>query len=151
MEKDYALASKLIALWASFACLGVLILMIQPIIKTPKSRNQIVCGNTLMPTFNGETGKKGKILFVENCAQCHAKNMKDRLTGPPLGDWRNYFSDEKEVTQFLNAPKKYRETAKNKSLRKLHKEYGQTDCTPVPNLTLEEVTAIFTYVNNRYH
>lgn len=26
----------------------------------------------------------GKTLFINNCAQCHNKNMKDKLTGPPL-------------------------------------------------------------------
>ena len=29
--------------------------------------------------------KLGKTLFTTNCASCHAKNMKDKLTGPPLG------------------------------------------------------------------
>lgn len=27
----------------------------------------------------------GKTLFLNNCASCHAKNMKDKLTGPALG------------------------------------------------------------------
>jgi mono/diheme cytochrome c family protein len=35
----------------------------------------------------------GKTIFVANCAQCHNKNMKDRLTGPPLAkaleNWDN--------------------------------------------------------------
>ncbi|MBI5914780.1 MAG: cytochrome c, partial [Bacteroidetes bacterium] len=27
----------------------------------------------------------GKVLFKNNCASCHNKNMKDKLTGPALG------------------------------------------------------------------
>ena len=27
----------------------------------------------------------GKTLFKNNCASCHNKNMKDKLTGPALG------------------------------------------------------------------
>ena len=27
----------------------------------------------------------GKTIFINNCATCHNKNMKDKLTGPALG------------------------------------------------------------------
>ena len=29
--------------------------------------------------------EEGKTLFTANCAACHNKNMKDKLTGPALG------------------------------------------------------------------
>ena len=33
----------------------------------------------------GPTKEAGKELFIANCASCHNKNMKDKLTGPALG------------------------------------------------------------------
>lgn len=35
---------------------------------------------------------KGKELFKANCAACHNKNMKDKLTGPPLGPSLDHWS-----------------------------------------------------------
>ena len=97
MEKGYAIAAKLIALWIGLVVFAVLLMMIYPVLKTPQTDVALVCGNQFTPTFLGEKGHIGKILFINNCAQCHAKNMKDKLTGPALADWRIYFRNEKEV------------------------------------------------------
>ncbi len=148
MEKSYAFAAKQVALFAGLLCFILFLFMVYPIIRTSNiDETPIVCGNTLLPTFGGEA-KKGKMLFITNCAQCHAKNMKDPLTGPPLGGWQQYFKNEKEVLTYLNNPKNYK--TKNKALKKLLKEYEPTECTPFPAFKEEDVAALVKYIDAVY-
>ncbi len=151
MEKTYAFAAKQVALWAGLLCFIVFLFMIYPILQTPNlGETTFVCGNASLPTFGGEEAKNGKILFIANCAQCHAKNMKDRLTGPPLGGWRNYFKDEKQVYLYLQNPKIYRKSTKNKALKAVLKEYDPTECMAFPSFSEQEVVSIFKYVDVNY-
>jgi mono/diheme cytochrome c family protein len=148
MEKSYAFAAKQVALWAIFLCFSIFLMMIYPILQTPKlAEMPFVCGNAAMPTFDGEEAKNGKLLFITNCAQCHAKNMKDDLNGPALGGWRNYFSNEKEVQLYLNNPKKYIRRTKNKHLKRLIKEFEPAQCMPFPTLTEDDVASIVKYID----
>ena len=45
-------------------------------------------------TFAQPNVAEGKTLFKAKCAQCHNKNMRDKLTGPALGGveerWAEY-------------------------------------------------------------
>ena len=41
----------------------------------------------------GGDHKLGKVLFKNNCASCHNKNMKDDLTGPALGGFQERWAD----------------------------------------------------------
>lgn len=149
MEKSYAFAAKQVALWAGLLCFILILFMIYPILQTPDmGETTFVCGNASLPTFGGEEAKNGKILFIANCAQCHAKNMKEALTGPPLSGWQQYFKDEKEVLKYLNNPKSYK--TKNKALKKLLKEYEPTECTPFPTFKEEDVAALIKYIDVVY-
>ena len=151
MEKNYAFGAKLIALWSGLIVFGIFILMIYPILQTPKSKEiPFVCGNQFTSTSYGKEAQKGKVLFIENCTQCHAKNMKDKLTGPALADWRIYFRNEKEVVKFINNSKMYKKSNKNKPLKDLLREFEPSECTPFPTLTEEDVVSIFKYVDAVY-
>ena len=50
------------------------------------------CGTSSLYHYP-EGAENGKILFKNNCAMCHAKNMVSWATGPPLGStikkWQN--------------------------------------------------------------
>lgn len=151
MEKSYAFAAKQVALWAGFLCFALFLSMIYPILQTPQSDDpQLVCGNAIEEMSWSSDIKNGKILFLTNCAQCHPKNMKDPLTGPPLSEWRRYFSDEKEFYLYVHNPKNYRKVTKNKHLKALIKKYEPVRCTAYPTLTQEEVTSIISYIDVKY-
>jgi cytochrome c1 len=147
MDKSYAFAAKQAALLAALVCFIVILLMIYPVLQPPQNEPQWVCGNALQEMAFSSEVKNGKTLFNHNCAQCHAKNMKDKLTGPPLGEWHNYFSNEKEVTTFLNDPKSYRKKTKNKALKAILKDYDPTECTGFPPFTEQEVASIMKYID----
>ena len=151
MEKGYAIAAKLIALWIGLVVFAVLLMMIYPVLKTSQTDITLACGNQFTPTFLGEKGHIGKILFINNCAQCHAKNMKDALTGPPLSGWQAYFSSEKEFYLYLQNPKIYGLKTKNKHLKRLIKEYEPSRCIAFPALTEDDVSSIIQYIDVKYY
>ncbi|MEY3241615.1 MAG: hypothetical protein RIR11_3054 [Bacteroidota bacterium] len=49
----------------------------------------------------GPTKEAGKELFVANCASCHNKNMKDKLTGPALGGAQERWGDDKALYSWI--------------------------------------------------
>ena len=152
MEKSYAFEAKQVALWAAFICLVVLIAMIYPFLQTPKvSDMPFACGTYSLSPSLDSNALNGKMLFITNCAQCHAKNMKDALTGPPLSEWRRYFSDEKEFYLYVYNPKNYGKVTKNKHLKALIKKYEPVRCIAYPTLKQEEVTSIISYIDVKYY
>ena len=152
MEKSYAFATKQVAFWARFLCFIIFLVMIYPILQPPQiDEPQFFCGNVGKEMSLSSDAKYGKTLFIANCAQCHAKNMKDALTGPPLSEWRRYFSDEKEFYLYVHNPKNYRKVTKNKHLKALIKKYEPVRCIAYPTLTQEEVTEIISYIDVKYY
>ncbi len=51
--------------------------------------------------YAGPTKEAGKELFTANCASCHAKNMKDKLTGPALGGSQARWGDDKALYAWI--------------------------------------------------
>jgi mono/diheme cytochrome c family protein len=43
----------------------------------------------------------GKTLFINNCASCHAKTMKDKLTGPALAGAQGRWGNDKELYAWI--------------------------------------------------
>jgi hypothetical protein len=148
MEEQYAIISKKIALVIGLmACLIFFTVLFISLKKTEECGTQpLYCGNSSsIINVNSDT-YKGKTLFINNCAQCHNKNMKDPLTGPPLHNWREYFKDETEMWIFLKDNKAYLKTTKNKKLKQLHQGYQGIHCLNFPNLTLLDVQNITLYI-----
>jgi cytochrome c2 len=145
MEEQYAIICKKIALVCGLVCFFVFMGMIYPALENePKKSEEFRCG-TISPKEQFE----GKILFINNCAQCHNNNMKDRLTGPPLQNWREYWADENELFLFLSQKKisKYRKLASK--YKKLKKEYSPAICSLFPNFSKEEISHIATYLERK--
>lgn len=68
---------------------------------------------------------KGKAIFINNCASCHAKNMKTALTGPALGGaFMRFNGDTAAFTSYLHDQEKYIKRKNDKRIKKLHKDYS---------------------------
>lgn len=144
METKYAILTKKIALWIGVIAFGVCLWMLKTLLQVPQYVQQVGCGNNDSMPILIDYVSKGKMLFHNNCATCHNKNMNDNLTAPALYDWRNYLKDENEMLLFLHNPKAY--LKKDKQLRKKLKELEGTECIAFPNLNLEDVKAIVAYI-----
>jgi hypothetical protein len=145
MEEQYAIVSKKIALVCGFVCFFVFIAMIYPVFENkPEQSKEFRCG-----TISPKGRMEGKMLFLNNCAQFHNKNMKDKLTGPALQNWRTYWADENELFLFLSQKKisKNRKSAIGYEL--LKKEYSPAICSLFPAFTKEEVSQIAIYLEYR--
>ena len=94
-----------------------------------------------------EEEKIGKKLFKANCASCHHKNMKDRLTGPSLinaqEEWAEY--PVEDLYRWINNPMKLVGEGHPRATE-LWSEWGPSEMTAFPKLTPDEIDAIFEYV-----
>jgi len=94
-----------------------------------------------------EAVKLGKGLFKANCATCHNKNMKDRLTGPPLvnalEEWSEY--PKEDLYRWIKNPMKLIDEEHPRALV-LWAAWKPTEMTAFPNMTEAEIDAIFEYV-----
>jgi hypothetical protein len=75
--------------------------------------------------------------------------MKDKLTGPPLQNWRDYWADENELFLFLSQKKISKSRKLSTTYKQLKKEYSPAICTLFPSLTKEEVTDIAHYLERQ--
>ena len=144
METKYALLAKRTALWSGVLAFVLFLWILKTFLQEPKDEKPLGFGTSDSLPILTDNASKGKMLFHNNCATCHNKNMKDKLTGSALYDWRNYLKDENEMLLFLHNPKAY--LKKDKQLRRKLKELEGAECIPFPNLNLEDVKAIIAYI-----
>lgn len=148
MEEQYAIVSKKVALVCGLVCFLVFMAMIYPVFNIPKEPERaFFCG----VTSHSENKKfmDGKMLFINNCAQCHNKNMKDKLTGPALQNRRAYWVDENELFLFLTQKKTSKNRKYTTAYKLLKKEYSPATCILFPAFTKEEVSQIAIYLERR--
>ena len=90
------------------------------------------------------SGQDGKALFNGKCASCH-NPLKD-ATGPALGglEERHKWADRKELLSWINNPSAY--MAKDPYTQGLKVKYTSM-MTAFPDLTIKDVDAIVSYVN----
>lgn len=95
----------------------------------------------------------GKHIFRNNCAACHAGDMKTNLTGPALGGmqerWQAHGGDEALYAWIRNSSKVIEE-GKNERARALWQEWGPTVMNSFENLTDEEIIGVINYVEEVY-
>lgn len=89
----------------------------------------------------------GKTLFRNQCATCHAKNMKTNLTGPALAGveerWAEYPQEDlyrwiRNSTAMINEG--------HPRATKLWDEWGPTKMNLYPNLTDQEIASLLEYI-----
>jgi hypothetical protein len=144
MEEQYAIMSKKVAFVCGLVCFFVFLAMIYPVFYVPKEPERVFfCGIT--PEMGNKQLMLGKMLFMNNCASCHNKNMKSALTGPLLRDMRKFIQDEKQFLVYLNDKDKYFNIYKNMSYKKSRKKDVEP-CYDFPALNQDDVNNLIVYI-----
>ncbi len=97
------------------------------------------------------TAQDGKALFQNNCASCHAKNMKTNATGPALGGTQERWADypEADLYSWIRNSQAMIEAGHPRA-NELWDEWGPTVMTSFQNLKDEEIAAILSYIDEVY-
>ena len=122
------------------------------------SAGNFFCG-TVSPTEKWASDPKyqhldlGKSIFRNNCAACHAADMKTHLTGPALGGmrerWRDHGGDTTLYAWIRNSQEMIH-AGGNQRAQKLWEEWGPTIMNSFKNLTDEEIDAVIGYIEMIY-
>lgn len=95
--------------------------------------------------------ENGKALFKNNCASCHNKNMKDKLTGPALGGvqerWAAY--PKEDLYKWIKNSQSLI-SAGHPRAAELWGEWKPTLMQAFPTLTDEDIDGILLYVDGVY-
>ena len=99
----------------------------------------------ISPTITGHIGKS---LFKENCAQCHAKNMRSHTTGPALqGLMTNWEHDTIGLRHYLNNSKAYIEReVVSERFDRMYKEFGNGANMHANDFSVDEVHSLILYI-----
>ena len=103
----------------------------------------------LMPLLlSADAIDDGKKLFKNNCAQCHAKNMKSKATGPALGGVQERWADypTSDLYSWVRNSQALVGTGHPRAVE-IYNEYNKSVMQPFPNLTDENIDAILLYIN----
>lgn len=93
--------------------------------------------------------KVGESLFKAQCASCHNKNMKDKMTGPALGGAQERWGDDKVLYQWIRNSQGLI-AAGNPKANELWAQFKPNIMTAFPNLKDEEIANILAYVDGVY-
>jgi mono/diheme cytochrome c family protein len=118
---------------------------------TRAANERAFCGNVGMEPSNPQY-QKGKMLFVTNCASCHSKNMKDKLTGSALGPALEYWS-KYPASDLYDYIRDNQKMVKKRHPRAVYvwKEYAPTLMPAFKTLTDAEITDLLAYIKMQYN
>ncbi len=99
------------------------------------------------PGDKSEEYARGKDLFIQNCAACHNKNMKDNLTGPALGGVENRWSKfpRKDLYNYIRHSQAMTK-AKHPRAHQLWKEWKPAIMNDFSPLTDQEIENLLYYI-----
>lgn len=88
----------------------------------------------------------GKTLFTNQCATCHNKNMKDKLTGPALAGVEGRWESKAKLYAWIRNSQAVIASGDAYAV-KLYNDYGKSQMTAFPNLTDADIDNILAYIN----
>jgi mono/diheme cytochrome c family protein len=150
MEEKYAFEAQKTASALGLIAFIVFLFMLKiALTDAPKLQEEqrFFCG--VSSHYSKPIVNEGKMLFINNCASCHSKNMRDALTGPPLIYWKQYLKDEKELLFFLHNPKKYPKKRMNLAFQDMRRIYTSVRCVSFPSLKEADIAALAAYIDGR--
>lgn len=94
--------------------------------------------------------KEGEKLFLNNCASCHNKNMKDDMTGPALGGVQERWEDQPEVLyEWIKNSQAVVQSGNDYAVN-LYNEWNQAVMQSFPALDNGQIDKILAYVDAKY-
>jgi mono/diheme cytochrome c family protein len=96
-------------------------------------------------SFHSASAQDGKALFQSNCASCH-NPIKD-ATGPALKGADKRVPSKEWLHNWVHNSAKVIASG-DKYANEIYNKWNKTAMTAFPNLTAQEIDAIFTYVNS---
>ena len=87
----------------------------------------------------------GKTLFINQCATCHNKNMKEKLTGPALGGVETRWESKAKLYSWIRNSQAMIASGDAYAV-KLYNEYGKSQMTAFPNLKDADIDNILAYI-----
>lgn len=97
--------------------------------------------------FAGPTKEAGKDLFMANCASCHNKNMKDKLTGPPLAGVQAKWGDDKALYSWIRNSQALIATGHPKAVE-IWNAYKPVLMNNFTSLTDEQIASLLLYIED---
>lgn len=96
--------------------------------------------------------EEGKSLFRNQCASCHNRNMRDKLTGPALGGtqerWASY--PKEDLYRWIRNSQAMIAEGHPKAVE-LWNEWKPTVMNAFPNLTDVEIESLLLYIDDAYN
>jgi cytochrome c2 len=99
--------------------------------------------------YGEATPDAGKTLFKNYCAQCHAKNMKSKLTGPALGGVEERWESQEDLYAWIRNSQKMIADGHPRAVE-LWNEWKPTQMTAFEALTDEEIASMLLYIKGVY-
>ena len=101
------------------------------------------------PLLAQPTIEEGKSLFTANCAACHAKDMKSKLTGPALAGMEERWADypREDLYAWIRNSQALIATGHPRATE-LWNEWKPTLMNNFPGLTDDQIEGIILYVND---
>lgn len=94
--------------------------------------------------------ESGKQLFKANCAQCHNRNMKDKLTGPALGGVQERWAGKEDVLYAWIRNSQAVIASGDPYAVALYNEWNKVLMNPFPNLTDDDIASTLLYIDAVY-
>jgi mono/diheme cytochrome c family protein len=87
----------------------------------------------------------GKTLFINQCATCHNKNMKDKLTGPALGGVEGRWSNKATLYSWIRNSQGVIASGDAYAVN-LYNQYNKSQMTAFPNLKDADIDNLLAYI-----
>jgi mono/diheme cytochrome c family protein len=95
------------------------------------------------------TKEVGKELFGANCASCHNRNMRDKMTGPALGGVEERWPNKKNLYAWIRNSQAFLNTG-DPYANKLYVEWNRGQMNAFPNLTDDQIASLLLYIDDTY-
>lgn len=137
-----------VSLWGALATLLIILLVaLRPAPDTASSTGED--GGTTTPAASQLTAlaEAGKRVFRNNCAQCHAQNMRTDLTGPALAGVRERWSayPPEDLYRWIRNSQAMIEAGHPRAVL-LWDDWGNTTMNAFPNLSDTEIEQVLAYI-----
>jgi cytochrome c2 len=102
-------------------------------------------------SYAAPTKEAGKELFIANCASCHNKNMKEKLTGPALGGVEERWSafPRKDLYAWIRNSQVLIASGHPRATE-LWNTWKPTQMNSFTGLTDEQIESVLLYINDQY-